>query len=300
MSTRAVSQPTTASDLLSLTKPRLSSLVELTMLGGMWIAPASRSPSQLAVALLSTAGIIGSANALNCYLERDVDRLMRRTQSRPLPAGRMDPAVAFRFGIFLAAISIPALGMVTNLLTAMLGLSALALYVLVYTPLKARTWKAMFVGAVPGALPTLMGWTAVTGSIALPGLVLFAILFLWQIPHFLAIALFCKEEYAAANLKSLPLEKGDAVARGYVVFYCAVLIPVTLALYPLKVAGPIYFATALVLGAAFLGTALHGYWRELGPDWARKLFRVSLFHMAGLFVALWLDGGARASRWILK
>jgi protoheme IX farnesyltransferase len=295
-----VSLTTTASDLLSLTKPRLSSLVLFTMAGGMWLAPTSLSPARAVAALLSTAGIIAAANALNCYLERDVDRYMKRTRQRPLPSGRMDPQVALWFGISLAAISIPALAVATNVLTSLLGLTALAIYVLAYTPLKARTWTAMLVGAVPGALPTLMGWTAATGSIALPGLLLFAILFLWQIPHFLAIALFCKEEYAAARLKSLPLERGDAISRAHIVAYCAVLVPVAFSLYPLKAAGPIYAASALVLGAAFLGTGLVGFWRRLGPAWARQLFYVSLLYMAGLFAALWVDGGSRAGGWMVR
>jgi protoheme IX farnesyltransferase len=299
VSTRVVSLTSTASDLLSLTKPRLSSLVLFTMAGGMWLAPTSLSPARAVAALLATAGIIAAANALNCYLERDVDRYMKRTRNRPLPSGRMDPPVALWFGISLAAISIPALVLATNVLTALLGLAALALYVLAYTPLKARSWTAMLVGAVPGALPTLMGWTAATGSIALPGLVLFAVLFLWQIPHFLAIALFCKEEYAAAHLKSLPLQRGDAVSRAHIVAYCAVLGPVAFSLYPLKAAGPIYAASAIVLGAAFLAVALYGFWRRLGPSWARQLFYVSLLYMAGLFTALWVDGGARASGWML-
>jgi protoheme IX farnesyltransferase len=296
---RVVSLSTTASDLLSLTKPRLSSLVLFTMAGGMWLAPSSLSPARAAAALLSTAGIIAAANALNCYLERDVDRYMKRTRNRPLPAGRMDPSVALWFAISLATISIPALAAAANFLTALLGLAALVLYVFAYTPLKARTWAAMLVGAIPGALPTLMGWTAATGSIGMPGLVLFAILFLWQIPHFVAIALFCKEEYAAAHLKSLPLERGDAVSRAHIVAYCAMLIPVAFSLYPLKLAGPIYAASALVLGAAFLGTGLYGFWRRLGSGWARQLFYVSLLYMAGLFTALWVDGGSQASRWIL-
>ncbi len=298
MSTRVVSASTTAADLLSLTKPRLSSLVLFTMAGGMWLSPAPLSPARAAAALLATAGIIAAANALNCYLERDVDRFMKRTRNRPLPAGRMDPSVALWFALSLAAISLPALALATNLLTALLGLTALVIYVFAYTPLKARTWLAMLVGAVPGALPTLMGWTAATDSIALPGLVLFAILFLWQIPHFVAIALFCKEEYRAAGLKSLPLQRGDAVARAYIVAFCAVLIPVAFSLYPLKVAGPIFAASALVLGTAFLGAALYGLLRRLGPAWARQLFYLSLVYMAGLFTALWIDGGSRASRWI--
>lgn len=298
MSTRAIAISSTATDLLSLTKPRLSSLVLFTMAGGMWLAPTGISAARAAATLLSTAGIIAAANALNCYFEREIDRFMRRTRNRPLPARRMDPVLALWFAVSLAAISIPTLGLASNLLTAALGVAALVLYVFAYTPLKGRTWGAMFVGAVPGALPTLMGWTAATGSIALPGLVLFAILVVWQIPHFVAIALLCKEEYRAAGLLSLPLARGDQVARGYLAAFCALLIPVSLLLYPLKVAGPIYAASALVLGAAFLGGALAGWWRKWGPAGARQLFYLSLVYMAGLFIALWIDGASHADRWV--
>ena len=166
MSTRAIATYATAADLLSLTKPRLSSLVLFTTAGGMWLAPAGMSAARAAATLLSTAGIIGAANALNCYFERNTDRLMKRTRNRPLPAGRIDPPVALWFATSLAAISVPALALASNLLTAVLGVAALVLYVFAYTPLKARTWLAMLVGAVPGALPTLMGWTAASGSIA--------------------------------------------------------------------------------------------------------------------------------------
>ncbi len=248
MNARVVSLSTTASDLVSLTKPRLSSLVLFTMAGGIWLAPGSISPTRVVAAVLSTAGIVAAANALNCYLERDVDRLMARTRNRPLPSGRMDPQIALWFGLSLGTISLPALVLATNVLTGLLGLTALLLYVLVYTPMKARSYAAMLVGAVPGALPTLMGWTAVTGSIDPPALVLFAILFIWQIPHFIAISLFRKEEYAAAGLKSLPLERGDDLSRGQMAAYLGALVPVSVLLVPLKMAGTLYLVTALLLG----------------------------------------------------
>jgi protoheme IX farnesyltransferase len=291
---RVVSLSTTASDLVSLTKPRLSSLVLFTMAGGIWLAPGSISPTRVIAAVLSTAGIVAAANALNCYLERDVDRLMARTRNRPLPSGRMDPQIALWFGLSLGAISLPALVLATNVLTGLLGLTALLLYVLVYTPMKARSYAAMLVGAVPGALPTLMGWTAVTGSIEPPALVLFAILFIWQIPHFIAISLFRKDEYAAAGLKSLPLERGDDLSRGQMAAYLGALVPVSVLLVPLKMAGTLYLVTALLLGLASFAVALYGWHRRLGQAWAHKVFVLSLFYLAFLFTALWLDGGVRA------
>lgn len=293
MRTQTLSRAVTFQDLLSLTKPRLSSQVLLTAAGGMWLAHGALPPLRWAGTLLSTAGIVGAANALNCYLERDSDRFMRRTRERPLPAGRMEPLVALGFGLLVAGLCIPALALAANPLTAALGLLALLAYVLAYTPLKPRSASAMLVGAIPGAMPPLMGWTAVRGELELPGLVLFAILFLWQLPHFLAIALFRREEYAAAGLTSIPLAFGDQTARAQAVSYIGMLVPTSLLLYPLHLVGGLYVATAVVLGAAFFGYALYGFIRQLGPGWARRLFHLSLVYVSGLFLALMVDGALR-------
>ena len=289
MSARAVSLSTTASDLLSLTKPRLSSLVLATTAGGVWLAPGELSVPRVLVTLLATAGTVGAANAFNCFIERKSDRFMARTKNRPLPSGRMEPGVALWFGLSLAAVSLPALALGANLLTAGLGLLALLSYVLVYTPLKSRTSAAMLVGAVPGALPPLMGWTAVTGQVDNAGFVLFSILFLWQIPHFLAISLFRKEEYAAAGLKSVPLERGDESSRAQLVLYLVALLPMTMLPYQLRIAGGWYLAVAAALGLAFLGLGAWGFFRQLGKPWARQTFFFSLLYLIGLFAALMLD-----------
>ncbi len=291
MSARALSPSSIASDLLSLTKPRLSSLVLATTAGGMWLAPGQLSLPRMLVTMLATAGTVGAANALNCFLERHSDRFMARTQNRPLPSGRMEPPVALWFGLSLAAVSLPALALGANLLTAVLGLVALVSYVLLYTPLKPRTSTAMLVGAVPGALPPLMGWTAVTGQLDVGGYVLFAILFLWQIPHFVAIALFRKEEYAAAGLKSVPIERGDDASRLQIVLYLVALVPMTLLPYQLHIAGGWYLLCAAVLGVGFLWLGAMGHFRRLGRAWARQTFFFSLLYLAGLFAALMLDSG---------
>lgn len=293
MSARALSLSSTASDLLSLTKPRLSSLVLITTAGGMWLAPGELSAGRILLTLLGTAGMVGAANALNCWWERHSDQFMARTRNRPLPAGRMEPSLALGFGLSLAAASLPALALGANLLTAGLGLAALLLYVLAYTPLKARTATAMLVGAIPGALPPLMGWTAVTGYVDSAGFVLFSILFLWQMPHFIAIALFRKEEYAAARLKSLPVEWGEDSSRFQVVLYLTALVPMTMLPYPLKVAGTVYLLVAVGLGLAFLALGAWGFFRRLGRPWARQTFLFSLLYLTGLFAALMLDSGAR-------
>jgi protoheme IX farnesyltransferase len=292
VSARAVPLSTTASDLMSLTKPRLSSLVLATTAGGVWLAPGELPMARVLVTLLATAGTVAAANALNCYIERHSDQFMARTRNRPLPAGRMEPGLALGFGLSLAAVSLPALALGANLLTALLGLVAFLSYVLVYTPLKKRTSAAMLVGAVPGALPPLMGWTAVTGQVDTGGFVLFAILFLWQIPHFLAIALFRKEEYAAAGLKSVPLERGDESSRLQIVLYVVALVPMTLMPYQLHIAGAWYLAIAGVLGLGFLGLGAWGFFLRLGKPWARRTFFFSLLYLTGLFAALMLDNGA--------
>ncbi|MBI3183434.1 MAG: protoheme IX farnesyltransferase [Myxococcales bacterium] len=276
-------------DVASLTKPRLSSLVLATALGGMYLAPGAVSLARALLTLLAIAGTVAAANALNCYLERDVDRLMERTMNRPLPAGRLEPKVALWLGLGLAAGSLPALALEANLLTALLGLAALLLYVAAYTPLKRRSHLAMVVGAVPGALPPLMGWTAATGSVEVPGLALFAVLFLWQLPHFTAIALFRKREYQRAGLMSLPLERGDGAARALIGVSSALLFPVTLLPYALGLAGEGYLGAASLLGAAFLLLIAFGWRRELGSRWARAVFLSSVFYLAGLFAALGLD-----------
>jgi protoheme IX farnesyltransferase len=290
---RAVSVSTTASDLLSLTKPRLSSLVVCTTAGGLWLAPGPFSPAKALVVLLATSGLVGAANALNCYIERDTDRLMARTRNRPLPARRMEPQVALGFGIALAALSLPALALGANLLTAALGLVAFLTYVLVYTPLKPRSHWAMAAGAVAGALPALMGWTAATGEATGPGWVLFAILFVWQMPHFIAIALFRKDEYEAAGLKSLPLVRGDAASRAQILGYLVVLLPVTLLPAAFGLAGGSYLAVAALLGAGFVGLGAWGFLRRLGASWARQLFVASLLHLTGIYLAMMLAVVAR-------
>ena len=293
MNAHVVHRSVSAADLLALTKPRLSSLVLCTCAGGMWLAPGTLTPLHWIFTLLGTAGTVGAANALNCFIERDLDRAMVRTRTRPLPAGRMEPVVALRFAIVLACVSLPILALASNLLTAGLGLLALGTYVFVYTPLKPHSDAAMLVGAVPGALPPLMGWTAVRGRLDGPGLVLFSVLFLWQLPHFLAIALFRKAEYKAAGLQTVPLRLGDDASRSWMVITTAALVPVTLALVPLHVAGRFYGAVAVLLGTGFLAVQGWGALRRLGPGWARQSFFFSLLYLAGLFAALFLDASAR-------
>src|SRR5215813_9764879 len=286
---RAVSP---AADLVSLLKPGLSSLVLCTLAGGMWLAPGELSVSRWVATLLGTAGTVAAANALNCWIERDRDRFMARTRLRPLPSGRMDPAVALGFGLFLAVFSLPLLALGSNGLTGCLGFLALVSYVAAYTPLKPKSSLAMVVGAIPGSLPPLMGWTAVTGRIGAGGLVLFGILFAWQMPHFLAIALFRKEDYRRAGYMALPLVRGDDVTRVWMLLWTILLVVLSVLLVPLGVAGPLYLVVAIGLGAGVLALVVRGVLRREQKAWARKTFLFSLVYLAGLFAALLLSARA--------
>jgi protoheme IX farnesyltransferase len=276
-------------DLVALTKPGVTRMCLVTTAGGLLLPSVEPSWITIASALVGTALAVGGANAFNMWWERGTDRLMARTRTRPLPAGRMTPTTALRFAWALSIASIAVLLVGTNVLTAVLAASAIAGYVLVYTPLKYRTPAALVIGAVPGAMPPLLGWTAATNSIDAPGLVLFAILLVWQIPHFLAIALYRKTEYARAGIKVLPIVRGDAVAKIHAVLWVMILVPLTLLLAPLGVAGNIYTYAAFGLGAGFLGWAFTGLDNAAGPRWARNYFLASLVYLPALTLALFVD-----------
>jgi len=280
-----------ARELLALTKPRVTWLVLATTACGMAVAPGVASYSTKAAALLATLLVVASANSLNCWLERDLDRLMTRTRNRPLPAGRLSPRVALVFGLALGAISVPLMTFMVNPLTGLLAAVALVSYVWIYTPMKQRSPAALLVGAIPGAMPPLMGWTAMTGGLEIPGLLLFGVLFLWQLPHFIAISVFRQNEYSAAGLKVLPAVRGDKTARIHAVAYAAALLPVTLLLVPAGVGGRLYFVVALALGAVFFVSALRSIARDGSDRWARRLFITSLFYLPLLMAALVIDAG---------
>lgn len=277
-------------DLMALTKPRITAMVVITMLGGMWLATRSvgpeRPPLTLALAMLGTVLVVSGANTLNMYLERDSDRFMARTKNRPLPSGRLSPAVALWFGLALSAVAVPVLTFAVNALTGLLAALALVSYVLVYTPLKRTTTLSLLIGAAPGAIPPLLGWTSVTGHLEWPGVLLFSVLFLWQIPHFLAIATFRREDYRRAGLKILPVERGDRVTRHHIVAYLLALVAVTLLLVPFGVGGYFYLASAIALGAVFLGFGAWGLRASAGARWARGLFIFSIFYLGLLLGAL--------------
>jgi protoheme IX farnesyltransferase len=280
-------------DVITLAKPRITTMVVITAAGGLFLAGrAGRidGPGPGAGMVLSTllglSMIVSGANALNMYLERDIDRRMARTKNRPLPAGRMSPRFALWFGVILSALAVPVLAIGANPLTALLAVIANLLYVLAYTPLKQHSHFALHVGAIPGAIPPLLGWTAATASIDAAGIVLFAILFLWQIPHFVAIALFRKDDYARAGLFVTPNVTGELASRHTIIRWIFALVAASLLVVPLGLAGRGYLVAAAVLGALFFTWGCYGLREGTGKRWAKSLFAVSIVYLVLLFVAL--------------
>jgi protoheme IX farnesyltransferase len=224
------------------------------------------------------------------WLERDTDAKMERTRKRPLPAGRLAPNVALAFGIALALVSLPILALGVNAMTGLLGAVALVSYVLMYTPMKRHSSRALWVGAVPGAIPPLLGWAAVTGSVTAPGLSLFAILFVWQIPHFIAISIFRADDYTRAGLKVVPVEFGERATNGIMTRYAVLLFALTYWPFFAKIGGYGYLGIATLLGLAFVAACAVGY-RKRTVDgqrnrWARGVFAFSILYLVALFVAL--------------
>ena len=280
-------------DLIALTKPRITAMVLLTTAGGLWLAPGTVPPMIALAAVLGTSLVVSSANSLNCWMERDVDKHMARTRKRPLPDGRMDARVALWFGLVLGAFSVPLLALAVNPLTGLLAAIALASYVLIYTPMKQVSPAALLVGSVPGAMPPLMGWTAATGSLEAPGFVLFGILFLWQLPHFLAIAMFRESEYVKAGIRVMPAVRGHARTKLHAALYAGALVPVSLMLVPLGIAGTVYLVVVGLAGLLFAGLCVSGLRKEAGTRWARSVFFASLVYLPLLFAALAVDVAAR-------
>jgi len=276
-------------DLVELTKPGIIRMCLLMTAGGLWLAPGSARGATWAAALIGSALAVGSANAFNMVWEREGDLLMRRTRNRPVATGRLSVKVASGFAGLLGAISMLVLGLGTNLLTAGLALFALVSYTLVYTPLKRITPLALVIGAVPGAVPPLLGWTAATGSLDLPGIVLFGILLVWQMPHFLAIALFRKQDYADAGIRCVPVVRGEQVAKIQAIAWALLLIPMSMALTPLGVTGNLYMVVALLLGLGFLAWTVAGLGRANTGKWARQVFMLSLVYLPALTLALVAD-----------
>jgi len=277
-------------DFVTLTKPRLNLLVLVTTLAGLYLASPSGVEAALLVnTLVGTALVAGGAAALNQVWERRTDALMRRTSGRPVPGGRLGVAEGTWFGILLSAIGLAQLAFAVNTTAAAVAGATLISYVLVYTPLKIRTSLATLIGAIPGALPPVIGWTAATGSISLPALVLFGIMFLWQMPHFLAIAWLYRDDYAHAGIPLLSVLEPDGRRTGQqALIYAAALWPVSLLPAAVGLAGLPYLIVATALGLLFVWLALR-FARHRSMATARTLFLFSITYLPILLGALVAD-----------
>jgi protoheme IX farnesyltransferase len=283
--------------LADLVKARLTTLVLLTTFVGFFMG--ERGPMDFALmfhALAGTALVAAGAAALNQLLEREYDAKMRRTQNRPLPAGHLEPTTVMIFGGVCATAGLIYLALAVNLLTSVIGAVTLVSYLFIYTPLKRMTWLNTAVGAVPGALPPLMGWTAARGELSGEGWALFAILALWQMPHFMAIAWIYRDEYAKAGFKMLPVVDPDGCRTGeQAVSHALALLFVSLCPFVFKMAGDFYLVGALVLGAGYLWFAfqflrqLRFARAELTLVRARQLFLASIIYLPLLLAVMVLD-----------
>jgi protoheme IX farnesyltransferase len=280
-------------DLIELTKPRITSLVLVTTAIGYFMG--TQGPldvARLVNTLLATALVAGGASALNQYLERDLDGLMKRTADRPLPQGRLSPVTALAFGVALCIAGVLYLALVTNLLAGTLAALTVASYLFLYTPLKRVTPLSTVVGAVPGALPPVGGWAAATGSLSNEAWVLFAIVFLWQLPHFLAIGWMYREDYGRANYPMLPvLDRAGYTTGRHMIAWSVGLSPVSLMPTLMNLTGVFYFFAALVLGLLFLASSVLFAARRTTID-ARRLFLVSILYLPLLWAFMVLDKSA--------
>jgi protoheme IX farnesyltransferase len=274
-------------DFLSLAKPRLNTLVVASSLAGYVMGGGEVSnAARVILTILGTAFVAGGASAFNQVMERGSDALMRRTRSRPLPDGRLQPAESLVFAALTSVVGLLILGAGVNLLSAAVAAATLLVYVLVYTPLKRRSSFATVIGAIPGALPPVIGWAAARGALSQGAWVLFAIVFLWQLPHFLAIAWMYREDYARAGFPMLPVIEPDgrSTAR-QATFYCAALLPVSMAPTLIGLASTTYFIAAFVLGLMFLGLTVK-FARTRAASDARRLFFGSIVYLPVLWLLM--------------
>lgn len=270
-----------------LTKPRIMLMVLITTMIGFFLARGEiTSWSLLLWTLLGTYFLGSGSSALNHYMERDIDAKMERTKNRPLPSALLTPAQALMFGINLILIGLVILYFQVNLMTAFLALLGAFLYNLVYTPMKRISWWNTFVGSIPGALPPLWGWTAVTGDIEVGGLVLFLILVVWQHPHFFAIAWMYKEDYARGDLKMLPVLEPDGESTfRQILLYCLLLIPISILPVAMGLMGQVYFWGALFIGCGFLASGVRlACVRDRGA--ARDVLKASVIYLPLLLILI--------------
>lgn len=273
-----------ATAYLELTKPRITMLVVLTAAAGFCLgSKGAMKYGDLANLSVAIALLCSGISALNQYIERELDGLMHRTESRPLPSGKLSPARALLFGTALCVIATFYLVLAINPLTAALGVFTLASYLFLYTPLKTRTSLSTVVGAIPGAMPPFIGWVAARGEMGIEAWVLFAILFLWQFPHFLAIAWMYRDDYSRAGIKMLPVIEPDCRVTGQqIVIYALALLPISLLPALVHVAGSVYLYGAIVLGSMLLYYSVRA--AVVRTKWqARRLLLASVLYLPALF-----------------
>ncbi|MBE9178863.1 protoheme IX farnesyltransferase [Oculatella sp. LEGE 06141] len=275
-----------------LTKPRIIILLLITTAGSMWIAAEGQvDPFLLLVTVLSGALAAASANTINCLYDRDIDYEMERTRHRPLPSGRIQPRDALLFAIVLAITSFTLLTVFANLLSALLAMSGIATYVVVYTHwLKRHSTQNIVIGGAAGAIPPLVGWAAVTGELSWAAWIFFAIVFFWTPPHFWALAMMIREDYAKVGVPMLPVVKGEVSTARQIWVYTLLLIPITLLLvYPLHVLGAVYMAVALLLGGVFVAKAWALLRSPQDLQIAKSLFKYSILYMMLLCAGMAVD-----------
>lgn len=283
----------TVGDYIALLKPRVMSLVVFTALVGLAVAPGSLHPVTAFTALLCIAVGAGASGALNMWFDADIDAKMTRTARRPVPMGRVQPGEALAFGLTLSGFSVVVLGLLVNVLAAALLAFTIFFYVVVYTMwLKRSTPQNIVIGGAAGAFPPMIGWAAVTGSLSLEPILLFAIIFIWTPPHFWALALYRTEDYARAGIPMLPVVAGEVVTRRHILLYTLLLVPVGIAPWPLGFAGVMYGVTSVVTGAIMLLLAWQVF-RERRPveRACRNLFTFSILYLFLLFAVLLVERG---------
>lgn len=290
-------------DFVALLKPRVMTLVVFTGAAGMIVAPGALHPILALTAILCIAVGSGAAGAINMWYDRDIDAIMSRTRNRPIPSGRVHPESALAFGVLLATISVFTMGLATNWMAASLLAGAIVFYVLIYTVwLKRRTPQNIVIGGASGAFPPLIGWAAVTGDVTIAPFLLFMIIFTWTPPHFWALALYRRGDYADAGVPMLPVVVGNAAAKRQMLAYTIALFPIALAPVAFSVGGVLYLAGAAVLGILFILCACQVMMEKAegaNQPAARRMFGYSIFYLFALFALLIIDPGPVATSWFL-
>lgn len=285
-------------DFWNLLKPRVMSLVIFTGFAGMFLAPTSIHPMLFIISLFAIAAGAGASGAINQWYDRDIDAVMQRTQNRPIPAGAVEPAEALSFGLIISALSVLVLGLASNLLAAGLLAFTIFFYGVVYTIwLKRSTPQNIVIGGAAGALPPVIGWAAVSGSLSIEPLLLFAIIFMWTPPHFWALALFRNEDYTRAGVPMMPVVAGEAETRRQILIYAVLLAPLGVLPAFIGMSSLLYGAVAAGLGLNFIRLS-RALMRSLDDSAARRLFGFSIVYLFLLFLGLVIDRAIMPERFL--